>query len=309
MSRKLHRSDEHAIVTKKYSRKELFSSFTGYLLHLLLERRAIAHLSDGRPRLAIYSYDYISNSINIDGLYERALLDIIFKYLESIPNIFDGNALDIGANIGNHSIYFSYYFKNVICFEANPQTFDILSINAKLRNNIVCHNFALSRSSGQGTLKIDPTNMGSASLYSEGASVVPNIPLERLDAFEGEVGKVSLIKIDVQRAELDVLLGGERLIKKMTPVILFEQELAEIENGASACIELLRKFGYDKFLVTEDRPIVPFAANPGTIPSLLARLYAVLFGKTTVLKECDHFLKKRYSIIVAVHKDSRKSPL
>ena len=292
--------NQRNIIECRYSRQKIFSDCVGFFLHRLLERRATRYLANGRPRLTIFSYDYISNSINIDGIYERDLLEIIIEYLKSFsPAVFDGNAVDIGANIGNHSIFFSDYFKNVICFEANPRTFDVLSLNAKLRNNISCHNFAISRSSGLGTLKIRPTNMGSASLYDEGASTVMDVPLERLDAFQDGIGEVSLIKIDVEGAELDVLIGGEGVIKTKMPIILLEQASTEINNGTSASIDLLKSFGYNKFLVTENKPAIPFMLK-GAVTALLAQLYTLLLGQKTVLKECNYFEPRQYNLIIAI---------
>ena len=44
---------------------------------------------------------------------------------------FNGTVLDIGANIGNHSLFFSNYFYKVLSFEPHPKIFKVLAINTE----------------------------------------------------------------------------------------------------------------------------------------------------------------------------------
>ena len=95
--------------------------------------------------MAVFSSDHISHDINLDGIYEKDYLITLIKWLKSIQyNIFNGIAIDIGANIGNHSVFFSKFFKKVYSFEPNPKTFELLKINAKLNNNIYVRKTGLS---------------------------------------------------------------------------------------------------------------------------------------------------------------------
>ena len=77
---------------------------------------------------AIFIGDYVSNKILLDGIYEgrelNALDQLVFCHLPR-----DSVALDIGANIGNHTAYFARYFSRVIAFEPNPMVFAVLSAN------------------------------------------------------------------------------------------------------------------------------------------------------------------------------------
>jgi predicted RNA methylase len=45
-------------------------------------------------------------------------------------------ALDVGANIGNHSAYLAKFCKKVLAIEPNPESFRLLEINVP--NNVVC---------------------------------------------------------------------------------------------------------------------------------------------------------------------------
>lgn len=69
--------------------------------------------------------DAICREILLDGYYERDLLAGMCK----LAGNKQGTCLDIGANIGNHSVYFSGHFAKVVAFEAHPRNVGILRAN------------------------------------------------------------------------------------------------------------------------------------------------------------------------------------
>ena len=63
------------------------------------------------PQLAIFSFDHIGLKINIEGRYENSQLLLVEQFIsEKLPNSSNEVMLDIGANIGNHSVFFSRFF-------------------------------------------------------------------------------------------------------------------------------------------------------------------------------------------------------
>jgi hypothetical protein len=103
----------------------------------LIKRRGV--------KIAVFANDTIGNAINASGFYEWSELEAIFDFLKPLHEHFNRSlALDIGANIGNHSIYFSRYFKAVHAFEPHPLTYRILDINASLRFPKFSGHFRLS---------------------------------------------------------------------------------------------------------------------------------------------------------------------
>jgi hypothetical protein len=58
-------------------------------------------------------YDSIGQAIILNGFYERELLQGMCSLVLDKNSI----ALDVGANIGNHSLFFSNNFDSVISFE------------------------------------------------------------------------------------------------------------------------------------------------------------------------------------------------
>ena len=83
---------------------------------------------------AIFAHDSIGRYINLFGGYEREELDILFDFLAPLDVEFKNSlALDIGANIGNHAMYFSDHFQRVIAFEPNDDVFYLLKFNGSMR--------------------------------------------------------------------------------------------------------------------------------------------------------------------------------
>ena len=95
-----------------------------------------------KPQIVMFSFDHITNEIVINGRFEDKILDWILNNLKQYT--IDKTSLDIGANIGNHSVAFSAISKDVIAFEPNPKTFQLLKINKSINKNIKIFNYGLS---------------------------------------------------------------------------------------------------------------------------------------------------------------------
>ncbi|HIG67318.1 MAG TPA: hypothetical protein EYQ44_05795 [Porticoccaceae bacterium] len=81
---------------------------TRNLLKVLLESASKSNIKQ-YPQMVCFSHDAISRKIFIDGLFEKRELDVLKVFLEQELHDFD-TCLDIGANIGNHSLFFSDIF-------------------------------------------------------------------------------------------------------------------------------------------------------------------------------------------------------
>ena len=144
------------------------------------------------------------------------------KLLEKVKSLqLSGTYLDIGANLGNHTVYFSNFTNadKIISFEPNPIIFEHLEKNSNNNcKNSKIYNFGLSDK--EATLKmndVNPANCGSTKIEENGNTeiIVKTIDQLKLD-------NVSLMKIDVEGFEKMVILGGLETIKKHKPVIFTE---------------------------------------------------------------------------------------
>jgi FkbM family methyltransferase len=219
---------------------------------------SIGHLQNRRKQVAIFAFDSIGININEDGVYELRELDAVFDWLSRYKSdMAQSAAVDMGANIGNHSLYFSQFFKTVYSFEPHPRTFKLLKLNAELADNIVCFPLALSDREGDAFLADSSENIGAASISENGQP----IKLCRLDDALPAQGKIWLIKIDVEGHEPEAILGAKNTILKHAPIILFEQHPQDIRNGSSNTIDLIRSLGYSKFAIVHRGSKIPWITS------------------------------------------------
>ena len=221
-----------------------------------LQSRAGQHLGAGRRQVAIFAFEHIGQSIELDGVYELAELEALFAWTKaSSPVAFkQAIALDIGANIGNHSLFFSDFFARVISFEPSSQTFRLLEYNAALVSNVRCHNFGLSDADGEANFAIHPSNRGANQISTTVEAGGERVRLRRLDGVEGLEGDIKLIKIDVEGHEPAVLRGAEALIRRHQPIIVFELGPQEFSQGVPPSIRILKGFGYQRFATIRRYP-------------------------------------------------------
>ncbi len=152
--------------------------------------------------------------------YEPEELAIIARHLP-----IGGSFCDIGANIGNHSLYVAKFLHaaRIVMFEPNPAAIAILDSNIFL-NGIhgACDRQYLGiglsdQAAAAASMRVPKQNLGGSRVV-EGAG---NIRLETADTLlAGQ--RFDLIKIDVEGMELRVLAGMKRLVAETRPLIFIE---------------------------------------------------------------------------------------
>lgn len=227
---------------KKHSLKRIYANYkAGKRVENLLDKQLYVDKLSPFP-LAIFANDHIGIYINEFGYYEKDELEIIFNFLKPLKKYFSKTiSLDIGANIGNHSIFFSRYFNKVISFEPNDIVFQLLLFNTQFIKNIINLNQGLSDKNEKLFLRENKTNLGASNVVND--SNHKKITLNKLDNVKFDK-EISFIKIDVEGFEQKVLAGGLRTIKLHKPIITFEQFNSEFKDGTSSSISILKKLGY-----------------------------------------------------------------
>ena len=109
--------------------RQMIKTIVDFFSKRYIEKKLVQYAKENStsfPQLACYTFDYIAIQINIYGRYENELLECLSGLLSKAAVDKRRICLDVGANIGNHSLYFSHYFDRVISFEPNKKIFQIL---------------------------------------------------------------------------------------------------------------------------------------------------------------------------------------
>lgn len=226
-------------------------------------REIVAKTIDGQNLLIdttnkSYKYVYFL------GDYEAAISDIFRKIVESGDICFD-----IGANIGWYTTLFQKLVGpegRVHSFEPIPPIFEHLDRNVRLNSppgNVMLNNAALGNEEGSVDVHVfSSLPHGHSSIatfgYTDFETYQSKITTLDLYLSNHDIGKVSLVKMDVEGAELMVLKGAATLFEqKRPPVLEIEMALATTRGFGylpNDLIEFIRsKADYDFYSIDESR--------------------------------------------------------
>jgi protein O-GlcNAc transferase len=235
------------------------------------------------------------------SFYERDLLEYMYLMTKHC-NKSNTVAIDVGANIGNHSIFMRSFLANhLIAIEPNTKILPILHRNlAHNIDNFSISECALGESAGTGKIimPMESTgNIGMAKVVMDGNDGTLEITtldsiVEKWEKEQNVPAQVSIIKIDVEGMELAVLKGAEKTIRNNKPHIFVEaesaQELSELNN-------YLQPFGYKKLSRLSKTPVYHFAFNPNISLIYKAHLTAFLSRKKAMFFQIMGGIKIRFN--------------
>jgi FkbM family methyltransferase len=183
-----------------------------------------------------------------DGkFFEQELLEQLDSYMNE-----NSVVLDIGANVGNHTVYWSRVscggkgVRRVYSFEPISSTFAILKRNFELngldKDRVVLNNVGLGRrESLASVIAYDYKNIGGTILETDNNGAIRIISLDEYlasGAFKDK--KIDFVKIDVEGFEEDVLVGARKTLDTHSPIIWIEAW----KNNFEKIDKLLNSFNY-----------------------------------------------------------------
>lgn len=223
----------------------------------------ICQTSGGHQFLLTSGPDYISKVLRGGALWRTKEINISQRLLEftEAPVIYD-----IGANLGSWTIPVSNYFQHrngiVYAFEPQRQVYNQLCGNIFLNKLKNCYTFNSAIGDYDGEIDVpvfDPltdSNMGAVSLdktvFSEqragSAPPTEKRTINTLDTLN--MPHASLLKIDAQGMEADVLRGGKKWIQASGyPYIIFsvwgDYMTSTIEKNKQVFSLLQDEMGYE----------------------------------------------------------------
>jgi FkbM family methyltransferase len=216
--------------------------------------------------------DYATYGIYFFGTYDPHMTSVFSHLVKPGETVWD-----IGTERGWFTLHLAKLVGNtgrVDSFEAFPPTFEKLMTNVALNNlawvkancaavsdksskmwfvppsNDVTNNVSyLNECNGVGYL---------TDLFQNGAIEVDTISLDEYYSVQG-IEKVSLLKMDIEGAEVRALNGAKNLIKKDKPILAIEfnrQTALRASSSVEELNDLIKSFGYKMYLF--EGKFIPF---------------------------------------------------
>lgn len=169
--------------------------------------------------------------------------------------------LDLGANFGFYTLRALRKECRVVSYEPTPQTC------ALLRQNINANGFAncgrsivveaaVSDMCGITEFYENPNMCGYNSIYSMEGQHLIQVPTVTLDSQIEEIGRVDVIKMDIEGAEYRALLGMRRLLERNPQVqILMEFAPGHMKRAGVSpeeMLDLIHELGFTYALIDEE---------------------------------------------------------
>jgi FkbM family methyltransferase len=196
-----------------------------------------------------------------------------------------GIFIDIGAHFGFYTLLASNLLENtgnVISIEPSRKTFTILKENAGIRSNVELHQNAVSTEGPIVFREYDVSHSEFNKLVDDDGSESEHF--ERVKYLEYEVSCLTLdmlggdlhhdnvfIKMDVEGAEYEALLGGVEFLSTSSPILAMEYHVNENSEllGCQKGAQLLDKLNFKAYVINHDGRL---SRIPGCIDSYLSSL-------------------------------------
>jgi FkbM family methyltransferase len=178
----------------------------------------------------------------------------VYTVLEALATK-ESTFLDVGANIGYHSIRLASLVRRVIAVEPHPAVRYLLRKNAAANEGYISVvSVAFGSEKGVGYLPDPPAgcqNMGHLPMSSSGVKV----RVVRVDDSEYLEGvAVNLMKVDCSGYEYQVLKGARELISRCRPYIVLSIEKCVSQYDAGELFAMLGSLNYEVYGITSSYP-------------------------------------------------------
>ena len=200
-------------------------------------------------RIAVDINDLVQNYILETGSWDHNVASTLEQRWDR-----DDVFLDIGANIGFFTLLaLRQGLKHVVAFEPLPALADLLVANASSNCFPVQHltvaRVALGSITGCVSYRPGPVeNSGEGQIDLDDSNPSLVVPITTIDAYlaANPLHKPTVMKLDVEGLEFDVLQGASGLFKNSPPhTIVFEAEANErLEILDRRIVELFQNLGY-----------------------------------------------------------------
>jgi FkbM family methyltransferase len=231
---------------------------------------------DENVRIVTSLSDHIESQVFWQG-FQEADEGVILLLKRLLPP--DGSFIDVGANIGTFTLVAARCAVRgqVHAFEPSAHHFARLAHNVALNDfkNVTLNRKGLYDQPGEAVLFLpsqtgEMNNSGAASLYTSGLEetrqVSEAVSLIRLDDYvrEKSIGRVDIIKIDIEGAELKALEGARETIARFRPLVFMELDLDNLgraERSPEEVLQYWKSLNYEVSIILVSGETVPVTSS------------------------------------------------
>lgn len=192
--------------------------------------------------MAYITHDsYIGRSLDLYGEFSPGEAALFSQFLK-----LGMTALDVGANMGAHTVLFAQKVGpqgRVIAFEPQRVIHQLLCANIMMNGHVNVEARLAAAGSASSTLHVPPVNYGAAGNYGSlalgGYKQGETVPVETIDGLN--LPQCHFIKVDVEGMEAEALRGAAATLKRCRPLLYVENDRRE---KSAELIELLFNADY-----------------------------------------------------------------
>lgn len=218
----------------------------------------------------------IADSLSFIWQYKEIFADqsYFFKSQNQSPFI-----LDCGTNIGLSILYFKHIYPTakVVGFEPDPSIFAIAQANIKqhILNDVEIRNEAVWVV--DETLHFDSEGADGGSISSKNSKASIQVKAIKLKTYLAAVEKVEMLKMDIEGAEIAVLLDCKEELSKVDNIFIEYHSTIGQPQQLGELIEMLQRLGMRYTLNTpnfKNKPISLIGRNIGNGFDLQVNVFA-----------------------------------
>ncbi len=200
---------------------------------------------------------FIDNHIFLYGVYEPFMLDLFSQHLKPGQTF-----IDIGANIGQHSMYAACLVGqtgNVHAFEPIPSIYNQIKDSARhnaFEKIVHVYNYALGEKEKVEKFFISKNVGGSSLVNDDDTQEIISVHVKNGDKELAAIQNVDVVKIDVEGYEYEVLQGIKQTLNTHRPKIFIEFSgnfyHTQGKGHGAKILKLLRDLEYELFDIEDN---------------------------------------------------------
>lgn len=208
-------------------------------------RLVLSHRYDRPVIFTVNNPDDRIHRVQTKGLfYEQEQLEVMARYMPA-----GGTFMDVGANVGNHTLYMLLFggAGRAIPVEPQPEAVSLLISNLMMnglmeRADLRTLGYGLGERSEEGMRIHSPkNNLGWAKLKpADGQEGDGGVPVRAGDDLLGGE-RIDFLKIDIEGMEIGALNGLERTIATHRPPIFIEVD----RHNREAFFDMMKRWNYE----------------------------------------------------------------